>query len=163
MGQSSLRRLLSHTDLLAAVGVVMVVTMLVIPLPSALLDLLITLNISGALAIVVATMYLKTALDFSAFPTLLLLTTMFRLAINVSVTRLVLTKGDAGRSSRAFGQFVVGGNVVDRPGHLPDPGRDPVRRRHQRRRPRRRGRRRASPSTRCPASRWRSTPTSTPG
>ena len=115
--------------------------MLIIPLPSMLLDLFITINISAALAVVVATMYLNKPLDFSAFPSLLLLTTMFRLAINVSVTRLILTKGDAGSVVQDFGQFVVGGNVVDRPRHLPDPGRDPVRGRHQRRRPRRRGRR----------------------
>jgi flagellar biosynthesis protein FlhA len=110
--ERTVRMVLKHTDLLAAVGVVLVVTMLVIPLPSALIDLMITLNISGALAIVVATMYINKALDFSAFPTLLLLTTMFRLAINVSVTRLVLTTGDAGSVVRDFGQFVVGGNVV---------------------------------------------------
>jgi flagellar biosynthesis protein FlhA len=108
----AIRKLLSHSDLIAAVGVVLVVSMLVIPLPSALIDLFITLNISGALAIVVATMYINKALEFSAFPTLLLLTTMFRLAINVSVTRLVLTTGDAGSVVRDFGQFVVGGNVV---------------------------------------------------
>ena len=70
----------------------MVVTMLIIPLPPALLDFFITLNISGGLMIVVASMYLNSALEFSAFPSLLLLTTMFRLAINISV--------DAGRSSR---------------------------------------------------------------
>jgi flagellar biosynthesis protein FlhA len=108
----AIRKLLSHSDLIAAVGVVLVVSMLVIPLPSAIIDLMITLNISGALAIVVATMYINKALEFSAFPTLLLLTTMFRLAINVSVTRLVLTTGDAGSVVRDFGQFVVGGNVV---------------------------------------------------
>ena len=108
----ALRKLLSHTDLLGAVGVVMIVTMLVVPLPTAFLDLLITLNISGGLAIVVATMYINKALEFSAFPTLLLLTTMFRLAINVSVTRLVLTTGNAGGVVASFGQFVVGGNVI---------------------------------------------------
>src|SRR5205085_1069093 len=91
-----LRKLMGHTDLLAAVGVVLIVTMLVIPLPAALLDLFITLNISIGLAIVVATLYLNRALDFASFPSLLLLTTMFRLAINVSVTRLILTRGDAG-------------------------------------------------------------------
>jgi flagellar biosynthesis protein FlhA len=107
-----LRRLLSHTDMLAAVAVVLVVTMLVVPLPSELLSLLITLNIAGALTIVVATMYLNKALDFASFPSLLLLTTMFRLAINVSVTRLVLTTGDAGSVVKSFGEFVVGGNVV---------------------------------------------------
>jgi flagellar biosynthesis protein FlhA len=112
MNLDSVRRLLRHTDLLAAIAVVMVITMLVVPLPSALLDLLITLNISAALTIVVATMYLGKALDFAAFPSLLLLTTMFRLAINVSVTRLILTTGDAGSVVKAFGEFVVGGNVV---------------------------------------------------
>jgi flagellar biosynthesis protein FlhA len=108
----AVRRLLRHTDLLAAIAVVMVVTMLVVPLPSMLLDLLITINISVALTVVVATMYLKKALDFAAFPSLLLLTTLFRLAINVSVTRLILTTGDAGSVVKAFGQFVVSGNVV---------------------------------------------------
>src|ERR1700730_3263638 len=112
MNSEIVRRLLKHTDLLAAVAVVMVVTMLVVPLPPMLLDLLITVNISAALTIVVATMYLNKALDFAAFPSLLLLTTMFRLAINVSVTRLVLTRGDAGSVVRDFGQFVVGGNVI---------------------------------------------------
>jgi flagellar biosynthesis protein FlhA len=112
MNQDTLRRLLKHTDLIAAVAVVVVVTMLIIPLPSMLLDLFITVNIAAALAVVVATMYLNRALDFSAFPSLLLLTTMFRLAINVSVTRLILTKGDAGSVVHDFGQFVVGGNVV---------------------------------------------------
>jgi flagellar biosynthesis protein FlhA len=112
MNLDSVRRLLRHTDLLAAIAVVMVVTMLVVPLPAALLDLLITLNISAALTIVVATMYLGKALDFASFPSLLLLTTMFRLAINVSVTRLILTTGNAGSVVKAFGEFVVGGNVV---------------------------------------------------
>jgi flagellar biosynthesis protein FlhA len=112
MNQDSIRRLLKHTDLIAAVAVVVIVTMLIIPLPSMLLDLFITVNISAALAVVVATMYLNKALDFAAFPSLLLLTTMFRLAINVSVTRLILTKGDAGSVVHDFGQFVVGGNVV---------------------------------------------------
>jgi flagellar biosynthesis protein FlhA len=112
MNAPAIRRLLRHMDLLAAVGVVLIVAMLVIPLPSVLLDLFITLNISCGLAIVVATLYLNRALDFAAFPSLLLLTTLFRLAINVSVTRLILTTGDAGSVVHAFGQFVVGGNVV---------------------------------------------------
>jgi flagellar biosynthesis protein FlhA len=108
----AIARLLKHTDLLAAVAVVMIVTMLVIPLPPFFLDLLITVNISAGLAIVVATMYLNKALEFSVFPSLLLLTTMFRLAINVSVTRLILSTGDAGSVVKAFGNFVVGGNVI---------------------------------------------------
>jgi flagellar biosynthesis protein FlhA len=107
-----LDKILERTDLMAAVAVVMVVTMLIIPLPPMLLDFMITLNISGGLMIVVAAMYLSSALEFSAFPSLLLLTTMFRLAINISVTRQILAKGQAGSVVQAFGKFVVGGNVV---------------------------------------------------
>ncbi|MGB2710277.1 MAG: flagellar biosynthesis protein FlhA, partial [Conexibacter sp.] len=112
MNSPTLRRVMRHTDLLAALGVVLVVVMLVIPLPAALLDLFITLNISCGLLVVIATLYLNRALDFASFPSLLLLTTLFRLAINVSVTRLILTTGDAGHVVQAFGEFVVGGNVV---------------------------------------------------
>src|SRR3954462_277681 len=105
-------RVMKHTDLLAAGAVVLGVLMLIIPLPPMPVDLAISLNISIALAIVVTTLYLPTALDFSAFPSLLLLTTLFRLAINISVTRLVLLHGGAGKVVQAFGNFVVGGNVI---------------------------------------------------
>src|SRR3712207_2041073 len=108
----TMARITKHTDLLAAAAVVLVVVMLIVPLPPFLLDMGITLNISAALAILVATLYLNKALDFSAFPSLLLLTTLFRLALNVSVARLILLEGDAGHVVRAFGEFVVGGNVV---------------------------------------------------
>src|ERR671936_255812 len=107
-----LARLLKHSDLAAAFAVVVVVVMMVVPLPAALVDLVITLNISGAVAILVATMYVPRALDFAAFPSLLLLTTLLRLAINVSVTRLILLHADAGGVIRAFGSFVAGGNLV---------------------------------------------------
>jgi flagellar biosynthesis protein FlhA len=109
---NALRRASRYADLIAAGVVVMVVVMMVIPLPPFLLDLAITLNVSCALAIVVATLYMPRAVDFAAFPSLLLLTTLFRLAINVSVTRLILLHGDAGHVVKAFGSFVVGGNVV---------------------------------------------------
>jgi flagellar biosynthesis protein FlhA len=109
---ASMQRLMKHTDLVAAGAVVLVVVMMIVPLPPALIDLAITLNISIALAIVVATLYIPKALDFSAFPSMLLLTTLFRLAINISVTRLILLHGDAGHVVKAFGNFVVGGNVA---------------------------------------------------
>ena len=109
---STLSKIGKKADLLAAGGVVLVVAMLIIPMPPLLIDFFITLNISAALMIVVATMYVPRALDFSSFPTILLLTTLFRLAINVSVTRLILLEGDAGHVVEAFGNFVVGGNVV---------------------------------------------------
>ncbi len=107
-----LKFLLKHNDLLGAVGVVVVVAMMLVPLPSPLLDVFITVNISGALMILITTMYVPRALDFAAFPSLLLLTTLFRLGINISVTRLVLLHGDAGNVIHAFGSFVVGGNVL---------------------------------------------------
>ncbi len=106
------RKLTTHADLLAAGAVVLVVAMMIIPLPPFLLDMFITLNISVALSVLVATMYMPRSLEFSSFPSLLLLTTLFRLAINVSVTRLVLLHGDAGSVVKSFGNFVVGGNVL---------------------------------------------------
>src|SRR5215207_6844213 len=111
-GNTAIRKIMKQTDLLGAVAVVLIVCMLIIPIPPFLLDLFITLNIAAALAILVSTLYMKKALELSSFPSLLLLTTMFRLAINVSVTRLVLLEGDAGHLVTAFGKFVVGGNVV---------------------------------------------------
>jgi len=105
-------RLLRHSDLVAALAVVLVVVMMVVPLPAFLIDFVVTLNIAGGLAILVATMYVGRALDFASFPALLLLTTLFRLAINVSVTRLILLDGEAGAVIHAFGSFVVGGNLV---------------------------------------------------
>jgi flagellar biosynthesis protein FlhA len=109
---ASMQKMMKHTDLLAAGAVVLVVVMMIIPLPPFMLDMFITLNISAALAVLVATLYMPRALDFAAFPSLLLLTTLFRLAINVSVTRLILLHGDAGHVVSAFGNFVVGGNVL---------------------------------------------------
>jgi flagellar biosynthesis protein FlhA len=104
--------LLRHSDLLVVVAVVVVVLMMLVPLPAALIDLAITVNVTMALMILITTMYVPRALDFAAFPSLLLLTTLFRLGINVSVTRLVLLKGDAGNVIHAFGSFVVGGNIL---------------------------------------------------
>src|SRR5262249_48658486 len=113
MGKGQLAdRLLKHSDLAGAVAVILVVSMMLVPLPPALLDIFIAANVTFALVIVIATMYVRRSLDFASFPSLLLLTTLFRLAINVSVTRLVLLHGDAGHVVSAFGNFVVGGNVV---------------------------------------------------
>jgi flagellar biosynthesis protein FlhA len=111
-GQSAITRLMAHGDLLIAAVVVGIVVMMVIPLPTALLDVLLTLNISMALAVVMATMYTKEPLQFSIFPSLLLVATLFRLALNISSTRLILLHGDAGSVISSFGHFVVGGNVV---------------------------------------------------
>jgi flagellar biosynthesis protein FlhA len=91
---------------------VCVVVMLVVPLPTELIDVLITLNLVGAVIILLTAMHVKRALDFSVFPSLLLIATMFRLALNVSVTRQVLLHAKAGNVVAAFGHFVIGGSVV---------------------------------------------------
>jgi flagellar biosynthesis protein FlhA len=112
-GQKSfINRLMGFGDILIAVVVVGIVVMMIIPLPTWLLDILLTLNISAALAIVLATMYTTEPLQFSIFPSLLLVATLFRLALNISSTRLILLHGDAGHVIKSFGEFVVGGNVV---------------------------------------------------
>ena len=92
--------------------VISIVVMMVIPLPSELLDLLLILNISLALTILLVAMYTKEVLDFSIFPTVLLITTLFRLALNVSTTRNILSEGEGGKVIETFGSFVVGGNHV---------------------------------------------------
>ncbi len=104
------------TSRLGTIGVpaaiVSIVLMLVVPLPTVLLDLLLVCSILGAIIILLTAMYVKRPLDFSIFPSLLLITTLFRLALNVSTTRLILLDGDAGKIIHAFGTFVVGGSLV---------------------------------------------------
>ena len=93
-------------------GVVGVVMLLVVPIPAPMLDILITINIIGSLVILLTSMYVKRPLDFSIFPSLLLIATLFRLGLNVASTRLVLRDGYAGEVIGAFGHFVVGGSLV---------------------------------------------------
>ena len=101
-----------YSDVIVAVAIITIVVMMIIPLPTMLLDLLLCLNITMALVVVMISIYNEEALDFSVFPSLLLLTTLFRLALNVSSTRLILLEGYAGEVITAFGNFVVGGNPV---------------------------------------------------
>src|SRR5687767_3955392 len=86
--------------------------MLVVPLPATVLDLLLGLNIVGSLLILLVSMQIKRPLDFAVFPSLVLIATLFRLALNVSSTRLVLTDGYAGKVIEAFGHFVIGGSLI---------------------------------------------------
>lgn len=100
------------TQIGVPVAVVSIVLMMIVPMPTILLDFLITINITGALAILLMSMFVKKPLDFGVFPALLLVATLFRLALNISATRLVLTDGYAGKVIDAFGHFVVGGSLV---------------------------------------------------
>ncbi|MES1043071.1 flagellar biosynthesis protein FlhA [Heyndrickxia oleronia] len=103
---------MSTKDLSVILGVILIVAMLIIPFPPGLLSFLIIINISLALLVLLTTMNMTEPLQFSVFPTLLLILTLFRLGLNVSTTRSILSKGEAGGVVETFGTFVVGGNVI---------------------------------------------------
>lgn len=101
------------TDILVAVLVLAIILLIIIPLSTGIMDVLLITNITISLMILLITLYTKRTLDFSTYPTMLLIVTLFRLALNISSTRLILGNGgDAGSVIKAFGTFVVGGNLV---------------------------------------------------
>lgn len=98
---------------IVSIFVIIIVLLLIIPLPVWLLDMMFILNISLSLIILLISMQIKESLEFSIFPSLLLITTLFRIGLNISSTRLILTKaGEAGAVIKAFGTFVLQGNIV---------------------------------------------------
>ena len=101
-----------RTDVLVAAMIVGIVMMMIIPMPTWLLDILLTFNITFALIIIMVSVFNLDPLDFSVFPSLLLIMTLFRLALNISSTRLILLHAYAGEVINTFGSFVVGGNTV---------------------------------------------------
>lgn len=101
-----------NLDIFIAVAIIMIVMMIIIPLPKGVLDLLLAINITLSIIIMLITVFATNVLQLSVFPTLLLVTTLYRLALNISSTRLILTEGDAGNIIDAFGEFVIGGNYV---------------------------------------------------
>ncbi|HOO71879.1 MAG TPA: flagellar biosynthesis protein FlhA [Spirochaetota bacterium] len=105
---------MQKSDVLMGIGVIAVVVMLVIPLPTFLLDFFMALSVMLGLLVLMLVMFVQRSFDFSVFPSLLLVSTVFRLALNVSSTRLILLQGAAfdGKIIRTFGNFVVGGNYV---------------------------------------------------
>lgn len=112
MNKTKLKEFLQNSDILMAVGLVVVIGMMLIPLPSWILDILLTVNISISIIILLVCLYTTEPLKYSSFPTVLLVTTLFRLGLNVSSTRLILLHGHAGEVIASFGNFVVGGNYV---------------------------------------------------
>ncbi len=109
---SAFKKMLHYSDIGMAGLVMLIVVMMIIPLPTWLLDVLLTVNITLGVVVLLSTFYAQRALDLAAFPTMLLIVTLFRLALNVSTTRLILLNADAGQVISAFGNFVVGGNYV---------------------------------------------------
>ncbi|HEX6240491.1 MAG TPA: flagellar biosynthesis protein FlhA [Polyangiales bacterium] len=101
-----------RADVVLAALVVATVGMMIVPLPTALIDVCIALNLTLGVLLLASALYLRNPLSFAAFPTLLLLSTLYRLALNVSSTRLILLQADAGRVIEAFGSFVVRGDYV---------------------------------------------------
>jgi len=109
---TDLSRWRGRVHMAVPLSVVAIVVVLVIPLPTFLIDILITANITGSVLVLLTAMQVKRPLDFSVFPTLILVATMFRLALNVAVTRQVLLRGYAGMVVSSFGHFVIGGSIV---------------------------------------------------
>lgn len=114
MGEFSgrIRGAMGHTDVILAIGVIGLVALLVIPLPPFLLDILLCLSIIFSVMALLLTLYVENALEFSAFPSLLLFLTLFRLGLNIASTRMILTRGEGGDIIRTFGAFVTDGNLA---------------------------------------------------
>jgi len=110
--QTLLMNVTRRSDIMLAVFLVTIAFMMILPMPTLLIDLLIGLNLSGSILLLMMSIYISSPLMFSAFPAVLLLTTLFRLALSISTTRLILLQADAGDIVQTFGDFVVSGNLV---------------------------------------------------
>jgi flagellar biosynthesis protein FlhA len=112
-----LENLQKRSDLLLAAGIMIILGLMIIPIPPIILDMSLSFSITFAIVVILVTAYISRPLDFSVFPSVLLIATLLRLALNIASTRLILTHGDAGTQAagkviQAFGQFVIGGNFV---------------------------------------------------
>jgi len=101
-----------NSDLFIGIGVVMILIVMLVPLPTLFIDFLLVINFSLAFIILIAPIYLLSPSDFSVFPGMLLVVTLFRLSLNVATTRLILGQAEAGRIINVFGKFIIGGNYV---------------------------------------------------
>lgn len=102
----------NRSEVVGAALIVLMVTMMVIPLSPALIDVLLAINITVSILLVISAVLIESPLAFSSFPAILLMTTLFRLSLTISTTRLILLEADAGNIVQTFGEFVVGGNVA---------------------------------------------------
>ncbi len=111
-GMNQIQRLLKHTDLMLGIGLLVIVAMLILPLPHWVLDTALVIAIASSVIILLASVNADDPLKFSVFPSLLLITTLFRLALSIAATKLILGSGDAGQVIETFGKFVMGGDFV---------------------------------------------------
>lgn len=102
----------NHTDILLVLLLIVVIGLMILPLPTPLIDALIGTNLALSFLILMMTLYVRTALEFSSFPTILLFTTLFRVGLNIATTRLILLQADAGEIIYTFGEFALGGNFA---------------------------------------------------
>lgn len=112
MKKNILLNLRSHPELILLLLIVTILAMLVIPLPTPIVDMLLAMNISAALLILIGSFYVDRILSFSSFPSVLLITTLFRLGLTISTSRLILLNADAGHIINTFGEYVIGDNLV---------------------------------------------------
>ena len=112
MNHPTLKKIASNSDILMIVMLVLILLMIIVPLPAAMLDIFLTLNIALSVLIFLLAFFSKHVLDFSVFPSVLLVTTLFRLALNISSTRLILSTGDPGSVVTGFAQFVTQGDLI---------------------------------------------------
>ncbi|MEJ2044100.1 MAG: type III secretion system export apparatus subunit SctV [Reinekea sp.] len=111
-GEALLGRISQRNDVVLALFLVGIIFMMILPMPTPLVDLMIAINMGLSVILLMLALYIKSPLDFSVFPSMLLITTMFRLALSITTTRLILLQADAGQIVYTFGNFVVGGNLV---------------------------------------------------
>ncbi len=109
---NSFKKLFSASDFFAAIGLVIIIALMLLPLPTFLLDILLTLSIAFSLLVLLVAMFLREPLEFAAFPSILLVITVLRLSLNIAASRLILTNAYAGEVIAAFGSLVVGGNYI---------------------------------------------------
>lgn len=117
MSISSIKNAMFKSDVIVAFGLFAILLMMIVPMPAIVLDILLAVNITVSIMILMMSLYSAKALDFGTFPSVLLVTTLFRLSLNIASTRLILLKGNEGPDAAggvimSFGQFVVGGNYV---------------------------------------------------
>ncbi len=108
----ALQNLLRSKDIALAIGLVIIVALMIIPLPAAAVDVLVAANLALSIGVILLTMYISQPMEFSVFPTFLLLVTLLRLGINISASRLILLEASAGKVIETFGSLIVGGNYV---------------------------------------------------
>lgn len=102
----------SYSDIILAVGVVMIVGLMILPLPLLVIDILVAINILLSVGLLLLAIYVPTPIAFSSFPSVILLSTLFRLSLSIAITRLILLDADAGDIIETFGRLVVGGNLI---------------------------------------------------